>query len=126
MPDLYLIAHKVRGEAAFDVAEQLECPHCKGDGLLMDGDEESRCAECEGLGFWWILSTSGYRAHPWSWVELSQLLEWAGLDINRQLEMPSDALDCFHLSAAPQRNLAELLRSSAPPKTASAAGLKRL
>ena len=38
----YLILHKVRGEPAFDVAEQMEV-----------GDE-----------VWWIIPTSGHRAYP--------------------------------------------------------------
>jgi hypothetical protein len=44
---LYLIAHKVRGEPAFDVAIQMEMPD----------------------GPWWIIPTSGHRAFPyWSHV----------------------------------------------------------
>lgn len=78
MTDLYLIAHKVRGEATFDVAHR-----------LMIGDEEG-----------WVLTTCGYRAHPWWSVPL--------VDIDDTFEfdpasphftpgpMPPDALDCFH------------------------------
>ena len=50
-PELYLIAHKVRGEPAFDIAHQLQI-----------GDE---------LG--WIIPTSGHRAYPWWWMELNRL-----------------------------------------------------
>jgi hypothetical protein len=46
MTELFLIAHKVRGEPAFDVAERLQI-----------GEE---------LG--WIIPTSGHRAYPY-WVE---------------------------------------------------------
>jgi hypothetical protein len=45
---LYLIAHKVRGEPAFDVACKMEMP---------DGD-------------WWIIPTSGHRAYPFWHQEL--------------------------------------------------------
>lgn len=46
---LFLIAHKVRGELAFDVASQI------ADGTLTDP------------GPWWIIPTSGHRAYPfWS------------------------------------------------------------
>jgi hypothetical protein len=42
----HLVLHKVRGEPAFDVAEQMEV-----------GDE-----------VWWIIPTSGHRAYPFkSW-----------------------------------------------------------
>lgn len=54
MSDLYLIAHKVRGEPAFDVAERMECPECTAQG----------CTECDQLGYWWIIPTSGHRAYP--------------------------------------------------------------
>lgn len=43
---LYLIAHKVRGAPAFDIAERMDM-----------GDDEA----------WWIIPTSGHRAYPfWS------------------------------------------------------------
>jgi len=49
MPDkLYLIAHKVRGELAFDVAIK----------MFVKDDE-----------FWWIIPTSGHRAYPF-WNEV--------------------------------------------------------
>ena len=47
----YLILHKVRGEPAFDVAEQMEV-----------GDE-----------VWWIIPTSGHRAYPAKHWELANL-----------------------------------------------------
>jgi hypothetical protein len=43
MSELYLIAHKVRGEPAFDIAVKME---------MADG--------C-----WWIIPTSGHRAFPY-------------------------------------------------------------
>ena len=46
MSELYLIAHKVRGEPAFDIAVKME---------MADG--------C-----WWIIPTSGHRAFPY-WHE---------------------------------------------------------
>lgn len=47
---LYLVAHKVRGQPAFDVAIQMEME-----------DE-----------VWWIIPTSGHRAYPYWHVELSE------------------------------------------------------
>lgn len=66
---LFLIAHKVRGEPAFDVAVQQTCPECADgakdiDGYLVD------CTECNGEGHWWICSTSGHRARPYWHIEL--------------------------------------------------------
>lgn len=73
MSELYLIAHKVHGEPAFDVATQITCAVCKGD-YDIDRDEESLCTECDDTGFWWIIPTSGHRAYPyhcWPWDELA-------------------------------------------------------
>jgi len=62
---LFLIAHSVRGEAAFDIAMQMECPHC------MDGAGTNYgCFNCEDLGYWWIIPTSGHRAFPFDWEPL--------------------------------------------------------
>ena len=54
MSELYLIAHKVRGAPAFDIAERMP--------ELDEGDE---------LG--WIIPTSGHRAHPYWSQHLDQL-----------------------------------------------------
>jgi hypothetical protein len=66
MTELYLVAHKVRGEPAFDIATRLECPECEGTG-----PEHGSCVECESLGYWWIVPTSGHRAYPWWWTDLA-------------------------------------------------------
>lgn len=68
MTDLYLIAHKVRSEPAFDVALRMECPECNGHGDrdIADG-HVIPCTECDSLGYWWIIPTSGHRAYVyWS------------------------------------------------------------
>ena len=65
MPDLYLIAHKVRGEPAFDIAQHMTCPACEGT--------DDHCISCDGAGHWWIIPTSGHRAWPimtWPLAEL--------------------------------------------------------
>lgn len=59
MADLYLIAHRVRGEPAFDVAQRIECAEC----LDLAGTNYG-CNECDQLGYWWIIGTSGHRAYP--------------------------------------------------------------
>jgi hypothetical protein len=60
--NLYLIAHKVRGEPAFDIAVKME---------MADGD-------------WWIIPTSGHRAYPyWQWP-----LEFAPTPIPLPAEWP--------------------------------------
>lgn len=64
--DLYLIAHKVRGEPAFDIAQHMTCPTCEGTN--------DHCHQCDGAGHWWIIPTSGHRAFPyhyWPWDELA-------------------------------------------------------
>lgn len=51
MSDLFLIAHKVRGEPAFDVATRVQI-----------GEEEG-----------WIIPTSGHRAYPYWFCSLLDL-----------------------------------------------------
>jgi hypothetical protein len=68
--DLFLIAHKVRGEPAFDVACRMGCPECCA------APEEAwglGCSECDALGYWWIIPTSGHRAYPIMYWKLSKL-----------------------------------------------------
>lgn len=48
---LYLIAHKVRGQPAFDIAEKMDMPAALG-------------------GPWWIIPTSGHRAYPYWHCEI--------------------------------------------------------
>lgn len=67
MTDLYLIAHKVRGEPAFDVAQRIDCPECNAMG----------CNECDELGYWWVVPTSGHRAYPYWHTELIGTLQSA-------------------------------------------------
>lgn len=89
MTDLYLIAHKVRGEPAFDIAAQVQI-----------GEE---------LG--WIIPTSGHRAYPYGWQPLSALDLAPGFNI----PMPANWRDHYATIAAPSApaklttlNLAEL------------------
>jgi len=70
---LYLIAHKVRGEAAFDVAVKME---------MADGD-------------WWIIPTSGHRAYPFWWGhDLERAIDMGVLDT-----MPADLRDHYPVAA---------------------------
>lgn len=75
MTELFLIAHKVRGEPAFDVAERLQI-----------GDE---------LG--WIIPTSGHRAYPYWCHPLSQSFMLAVIEEG----LPSDLRDHYAAHAAP-------------------------
>lgn len=72
MNEPYLIAHLVRGQPAFDIAEQIACPEC--EGLGPEYKTIAPCVECDSLGYWWIIPTSGHRAYPyhyWPWDELA-------------------------------------------------------
>jgi hypothetical protein len=70
----YLIAHKVRGKLAFDVAEKMVCHVCQGEVISSISVGEigniltpKPCSFCDSTGHWWILSTVGHRAYPfWS------------------------------------------------------------
>lgn len=54
MTSPFLITHLVRGQPAFDIAEQMTCSICQG----------ASCDECDD-GYWWIIPTSGHRAYPY-------------------------------------------------------------
>lgn len=56
--ELYLIAHKVRGLPAFDIATHMTCPVCDATN--------DHCPSCDGVGHWWIIPTSGHRAYPYA------------------------------------------------------------
>lgn len=56
MAELFLIAHKVRGEPAFDIAD-------RADDMGTASDP----------GPWWIIPTSGHRAYPYWYQHLNQL-----------------------------------------------------
>lgn len=81
--ELFLIAHKVRGKLAFDVAEKMVCPVCQGEkrhtisGSDSADDDDISCSNCESTGHWWILSTVGHRAYPFLTFELAKLYERA-------------------------------------------------
>lgn len=66
MSEPYLILHRVRGQPAFDIAEQMACPVCQQGEYPM-------CIECNEQGWWWIIPTSGHRAHPWKTYKLDTL-----------------------------------------------------
>lgn len=83
MTDLYLIAHLVRKQPAFDIAEKVPCTHCQG-GENVHGDwveaevEQDSCFMCDGDGFWWQVPTSGHRAHPYWFHELA-IMTWPSI-----------------------------------------------
>lgn len=72
---MYLIAHKVRGEPAFDIAEKLQI-----------GDEEG-----------WIIPTSGHRAYPYWHCPLREY-SWNGW--NQPGRMPPNLRDHYTVTRA--------------------------
>lgn len=101
MTELFLIAHKCRGEPTFDIAERLRCPECEAHAQAFDdGSFTWGCDECAGEGYWWILSTCGYRAYPWWSCELLNLMdEGNGTYIKDiSIQLPPDARDCFAIN----------------------------
>jgi hypothetical protein len=102
----FLIAHKVRGEAALDIADQMDCPECGGH------DEE--CDGCGGDGHWWIIGTSGHRAYPYWWCDtgLLHLMDYGAPVMQCVSPMPSSARDHYAVVEAkePKFNTRPLLR----------------
>ena len=103
MSELYLIAHVVRSQPAFDIAEQIQI-----------GDEQG-----------WIIPTSGHRAYPY-WTEKLYSVNMGGDSGLEEVlqEFPADLPDHYSLSAAPKgqgliKNLAERLGFVPKPPTIS-------
>src|SRR5258707_15714069 len=100
--DLFLVAHKVCGEPAFDIATRMECPECHGLG----------CLECDDLGYWWIVPTSGHRAYPYDSIDL---LNVSSIWINELAPMPADLPDHYAHSTAPRHDRLAALLAALPP-----------
>lgn len=75
--ELFLIAHKVRGEPAFDIAHQ----------MLIDGEVA------------WITTTYGHRAYPYWWMEIEHIAEAAQIVMP---PMPESTPEHFEVTAAPK------------------------
>ncbi len=120
MSDPYLIAHKVRGEPAFDVAVRMVCRVCQEFG----NDFGPGCHECDGLGYWWIIPTSGHRAYPFWSTELMATMEdhpqvgleisWSkagtpDTDYHRVGHLDHSWPDHYHHSTTPTTSLTERL-----------------
>lgn len=113
MSDLFLIAHKVRSAPAFDIATRLPCPLCQAyesvTGAWCEPErQQADCDECDQLGFWWIISTSGHRAYPWHywpWDELacdSRICTYEFDPIPIQFgQMPEGLVDHYIATAEP-------------------------
>jgi len=74
MEGLYLIAHKVRGEVALDIALPLQI----------------------GQEMGWIIPTSGHRAYPWWTYPLNDLIAYQNVG-----KPPPGLRDHYEVSAAP-------------------------
>jgi hypothetical protein len=119
MRELWLIAHKVRGEPAFDIATQIDCPECQ---YVPDGNYT--CHECDELGYWWIIPTSGHRAYPYFHIALDELLYDTGKSQHEYSPEalldavppapPPDLPDHYQTRAEPSR--IEQLKAMLPPK----------
>lgn len=86
--NLYLILHKVRGLPAFDIAER-----CEDMGTVEDP------------GPWWIIPTSGHRAHPlrsWLLSELSPELDLYSGRLSIGLQDLDSWPDHYQVTSAPK------------------------
>lgn len=100
MTEPYLIAHLVRGQSAFDVAEQMPCPECVSIG----------CPECNDLGYWWIVGTSGHRAYPYGqWLIKSYLGSMLMQQIIDGAPDPASWPDHYPTRSAPKSSGSSLL-----------------
>lgn len=85
MSELYLVAHLVRGQPAFDIAEQIQI-----------GDEVG-----------WIIPTSGHRAYPYWTLRLDLAVDWplVGILHTEVPEPPPDHPDHYTTHASPGTGL---------------------
>lgn len=108
MSELFLIAHKVSGQPAFDVAIHMDCPLCV-EVHGHDSGYERECDECDKLGYWWIIPTSGHRAYPWWHLPLKFEEGRLVMDHNPTkltwtiFDMPEGLPDHYAHSASPTR-----------------------
>lgn len=120
MTDPFLILHKVRGAPAFDIATQIECASCNSHDNLVD-----TCVECDGLGYWWIIPTSGHRAHPWWNIKLADMIfdmdymkmayDYNGWkDVSDAPPMPEGWPDHYPSKAAPSIDMSSVLSALVP------------
>lgn len=142
MTDLYLIAHRVRSEPAFDIATQVPCAECHGMSACKQcggsgfsgqgsgygdvcgecgGQSAHGCSECDSLGFWWVVPTSGHRAYPWWSLPLKFDGMTLVMDHNPDkltwtiFDMPPSLPDHYTTRASPARqSLASLLAIPRP------------
>lgn len=113
MTEPFLILHKVRGEPAFDIAAQIVCGICHNDS-----HERTLCEECDGVGFWWIIPTSGHRAHPYQNWRLEDVFDvhHEG-DLAWNYAMPEgwpDHYPCNPSPASPSFSLSSIINKLAP------------
>lgn len=113
MNEPFLIAHKVRGQPAFDIAIRIPCPECTDPEYGTEG-----CVECNHLCFWWIIPTSGHRAYPYWYTmivdnvstffindEGHNTVEWF------YPKMPPDHPDHYQPTSAPRKAPSSLLKT---------------
>lgn len=96
-PTLFLIAHKVRGAAAFDIATPLE-----GTGTASDP------------GPWWIIPTSGHRAYPYAFFPLEGTIKAAWLE-STIANLPPELPDHYTMNDRPKPPSPPTRRAAAPP-----------
>lgn len=108
--ELYLIAHKVRGEPAFDIATRFKCPICEPIRQGLDPDERGsvHCAECDEGQHWWVIPTSGHRAYPYWFVSLGSCISIHEMKGWRVEDMPADLPDHYQTHAKPGTGITDL------------------
>lgn len=119
----FLVAHKVRGAPAFDVAIKMTCPICH-DANSCGDYQGMACVECEGEGFWWIIPTSGHRAYPYFDIPIGALMhDCSEAILVRTMDeigtMPSSLPDHYPRNPSPSRSridITGLLAAPAPVK----------
>lgn len=109
MNDPFLILHKVRGEPAFDIAIQIPCPLCHQGEYPM-------CVECDESGLWWIIPTSGHRAHPYQHWRLEDIFDVPHEgDLAWNYAMPDPWPDHYPSRTAPAIDISSVITALAKP-----------
>jgi len=86
----------------------MTCPECHGEDVMA-------CPECNYIGYWWIIPTSGHRAYPFWCVPFTQIdFEMFRAFGNPLPEMPALLPDHYHISASRQASAVEDLLALLP------------
>jgi hypothetical protein len=81
----------------------MECPLCS-----------EGCPECDHLGYWWIIPTSGHRAYPSTYMHLDCVTP-QHVEMMKHSNI-SNVQDHYKVGPSPKLDIKSLFRATQEPK----------